>query len=166
MAQKVTAIMIVEIAGRPADHVKSALESHVGQLKQIKWIDVHSIEISEPAKVEDKDFFTCFAEVEFTTESFGRLTEIIYDFMPSSIEIVEPATIEFDAQEATEFANNLSGRLHRFDEIVKITQAQAQQILFRMKEAEQKLSEYEKNSPEKKTTTKKISKKKAKKSKK
>ena len=123
--------MIIEIAGRPAGHVKKSLEEYVMTLNDIKDIEVHSIKVSSPKKIEDSvtkekpakkgnEMFTCFAEIDFETETFARLSEIMFDFMPSSIEVVEPSNFKLSAPDATNLLNNISGRLHRYDEIAKI----------------------------------------------
>ncbi|MAH47554.1 hypothetical protein CMI37_17165 [Candidatus Pacearchaeota archaeon] len=130
MAEKVRALMIVEMAGRPAGHVVTTLENHVGQLKNFRDIEVFDIKVSAPKELEErKGFFTCFAEVEFEADNFARVADMIFDFMPSSIEILEPANMKFNANDATGLLNTLSGRLHRYDEIAKIANLQNQQLL-------------------------------------
>jgi hypothetical protein len=83
--------------------------------------------------------FTCFAEVEFGVESFVRLTEIIFDFMPSSIEVIEPGELRMGMGDATSFLNTLTGRLHRYDEIAKLAQMRNQQLVQKMQMMEQEL---------------------------
>ena len=127
--------MIVEMAGRPAEHLTAAIEKHIGVLNDIKDVEVHSIKVSEPRVIEQEgddapldslghqtgqEIFTTFSEADFECESFGRMTEIMFDFMPSSVEVIEPGKLEIDAPEATAFLNNISGRLHRYDEIAKV----------------------------------------------
>jgi hypothetical protein len=121
----VRAIMIVEMAGRPAEHLKESLEKHVGILREVKDIEVHEIKISEPRVIprEDKkseEMFSSFAECDFECESFARLSETMFDFMPSSVEVIEPGKVGLSMDEATSLLNNISGRLHRYDEIAKI----------------------------------------------
>ncbi len=118
--------MIVEMAGRPAAHLAEALEKHVGVLREVEDIEVDRIEISEARVIEQKEgekkeeMFTAFAECEFECLSFARLSETMFDFMPSSVEVVEPSSIGLEATEATNLLNNISGRLHRYDEIAKV----------------------------------------------
>lgn len=161
--KKIEAVMIVEVAGRPADYVRQGLETHVSRLDQMKDIEVIRKTLSEPKRVEHhEEAYTCFAEIEIAVETFQRLLELIFDFMPSSIEIIEPGRIEFDSQEATMFVNNLAGRLHRYDEIAKIAQ-------FKIKALNAQLAELKNRPeaiPEEKTKPKKISKKRSKSSKK
>ena len=125
----VRAIMIVEMAGKPPEYVKESLEKHIGVLNDVKDIEVHGINVSEPREIEGSNgMFTCFAEADFETENFARLTETMFDFMPSSVEVIEPSSVKLDAAEATGLLNNISGRLHKYDEVAKI----AQQRLYQM----------------------------------
>ena len=140
--QKIRAIMIVEIAGRPAPHIKQTLKQHVEQMENVKNTKIISIEVHDPREIENqKGIYTCFAEVEFECEGMSKLTEIVFDFMPSSVEILEPIDIKFNSQEATVLMNNLTGRLHRYDEIAKIAQLQNQQLVKKIQEMQAELEE-------------------------
>src|SRR5680860_1089471 len=106
----VRVIMIVEMAGRPAAHLTESLEKHVGILRQVKDAEVHEIKVSEPReiKLDEKadvkkgdEMFTAFAECDFEIPSFSRLSETMFDFMPSSIEVIEPNNVNLDLSEAT-----------------------------------------------------------------
>lgn len=127
--------MIVEMAGRPVSHLKTSIEKHIEILREIKDIQVHSITISEPREIElakeaqkQEPMFTTFAEAEFECENFSRLTETMFDFMPSSVEVIEPSKITIETNEATNLLNNISGRLHRYDEIAKILSEKYRQM--------------------------------------
>ena len=130
--EMVRAIMIVEMAGRPATHLTESLEKHVNILREVSDMEVHEIKVSEPRVIaredgdkkleigEGEDMFTAFAECDFEIPSFARLSETMFDFMPSSIEVIEPNKVSLDSIEATDLLNNISGRMHRYDEIAKI----------------------------------------------
>ena len=159
--------MIVEMAGRPAEHVKSSLEAHIGILNDVKDIGVHSIKVSEPKEIERPEgaaeaepMFTSFAEADFECENFGRLSETMFDFMPSSVEIIEPSKISIDCVEATALLNNLSGRLHRYDEIAKILGERHTQMEAQLKLAQEVLIKKDAEIVELKKGPKKKSKKK------
>ena len=148
--------MIVEIAGRPAEHLKAALSQHIGVLNQVNDIEVHSIKLSEPKEIEGhKEMFTCFAEADFETKTFGRLAETMFDFMPSSVEVIEPAKVTMDMNESTALLNNISGRMHRYDEIAKIANIKINQLNAQLQEAQKKLEEKEKRPAKKKAVSKK-----------
>ncbi|MFH1451777.1 MAG: hypothetical protein ABIF88_01235 [archaeon] len=125
----VRAIMIVEVAGHPPEHVKEHLTSHIGVLEKLDDVEVNSISISEPKEIADSEgIFTCFAEADFNVDKFSRLSEIMFDFMPSSVEVMEPNKVILEAVEATGLLNNLSGRLHRYDELARIAQVKISQL--------------------------------------
>ena len=129
MVEKVRAVLIVEIMGRPAEHVKEMLKEHVEKIDEMKDVSTVSISLSEPKELEQqKGLFTCFAEVEVEAESFLEVIHLVFDYMPSSLEIIRPDKIDFGVADATSFLNDLSGRLHKYDEIAKIAKMQNQQL--------------------------------------
>ena len=167
--------MIVEMAGRPPEHLKESLEKHIMILNDVNDIVVHSIKVSEPReiKMENKSadaetMFSTFAEADFECDSFARLSETMFDFMPSSVEVIEPMKVTMDLHESTNLLNNISGRMHRYDEIAKIAGVRLQQMNSQLQMAKnilaakdmelEKLRKLTKKSP----TKKKVSKKKAK----
>ena len=129
--------MIVEMAGRPAMHLIESLKTHVDILRQVKDAEVHEIKVSEPREIkidgkddvkEGEEMFTAFAECDFEIPSFSRLTETMFDFMPSSVEVVEPDSVKLNLGEATDLLNNISGRMHRYDEIAKVAGERLKQM--------------------------------------
>ena len=167
--------MIVEMAGRPAEHLTDALEKHIGVLNSVKDIEVHSIKVSKPteidAKVENAEdvMWTAFAEADFECGNFSRLSDTMFDFMPSSIEVIEPSKVTLNMSEATGLLNNISGRMHRYDELANLAGGRLQQMTAQLKGAQKVLMEKDaeiaklkKKSSSKKVTkksTKKVSKK-------
>jgi len=165
--KKIRAVIIVEILGRPAEHVKEALKLHVGQLRNSKEIEVISESISEPKKLDiEQEAYTCFAEVELKTINLYKIVEIIFDYMPSSVEILEPTNLSFNTAEINGFLNDLTGRLHKYDEIAKIAQMQTKQLGGRLEMLQRILEqkeESEKNKPKATIKSKKAKNKKSKK---
>jgi len=136
--KKITAIMIIEVAGRPPQYLIDSMKAHVDKLNHIKGVSLVRSRISEPAVVEsEKDLHTCFAEVEVQTDGLAKLMDLMFDFMPSSVEIIEPVDLQLNCQEATMFMNDLSGRLHKYDEVTKIMQMQMQQLAQKLQATQQ-----------------------------
>ena len=144
--------MIVEMAGRPAEHLTTAIEEHIGVLNKVDDIVVHSIKVSEPRKIkqegngqqvtgDQEEMFAAFAEADFETESFARLAETMFDFMPSSVEVIEPAKVSLDMGEATALLNNISGRMHRYDDIMKMAGGKIHQYEAQLQMAQKVLGE-------------------------
>ena len=167
----VRAIMIVEMAGRPAEHLTEAIEKHIGVLNEVKDIEVHSIKVSVPREIEmtegvsdgGEKMFTVFAEADFECDNFGRLSETMFDFMPSSVEVIEPLKISLDMNDATNLLNNISGRMHRYDEFAKIAHAKIQEMNAQLEMAGKILMERDKTIAELSGGGKRVAKKGAKK---
>jgi hypothetical protein len=165
--KNVRAILIIEIAGRPAEHIREALRNHVGQMKNIKGLNYLSERISEAKLInEEKEVYSCFAEVEVEVENLFKLAELIFDYFPSSVEVIEPSNISFSTNEATMFLTDLAGRLHKYDEIAKVAQMTNQQLINRLKLFQTELAKQKAESEKKGTKTKKSPSKKTKKTKK
>lgn len=167
----VRAIMIVEMAGRPPEHLKESLEKHIKVLDDVKDIEVHSIKVSEPTEIKlenneagGEPMFTTFAEADFECESFARLSETMFDFMPSSVEVIEPTKVIMDLHESTNLLNNISGRMHRYDEFAKMANIKMQQMNAQIELAQKILAERDEEIAKlkKKSVKKKVVKKKTK----
>ena len=151
----VRAIMIVEVAGRPAEHLKMALGEHIGVLNNVNDITVHSIKLSEPRSIKEAEgMFTCFAEADFECDSFARLSETMFDFMPSSVEVIEPAKVSLSMTDATDLLNNISGRMHRYDELAKIAGERIRQMTAKEAELVAEIEKLKKGSEKKKSVKK------------
>jgi len=160
--------MIVEVAGRPPEHLKAALGEHIGVLDKVDDITVHSIKLSEPREIEvgkvngkvgEEKMFTCFAEADFECDSFARLSETMFDFMPSSVEVIEPAKVSLSMSEATDLLNNISGRMHRYDELAKVAGIRLKQMAERETELLAEIDKFKKKPVKKKGKKKSIKKK-------
>lgn len=146
--QKITAIMIVEVAGRPPEYLTNSLQLHIDKLNHVKGIRLVSSKLSEPAVVEsEKDLYTCFAEVEVEVTGLSKLMDLVFDFMPSSIEIIDPMNLELNCQEATMFVNDLAGRLHKYDELAKIAKMQLMEMAKKLEQIQPKQAAQENANP-------------------
>ncbi len=118
--EKIEARMIIEIMGRPAEHIKKTMEMLVEKLGQEKGISILSKIIHEPVKVKDsKDLYTTFSEAEVKFESLDLCVAIIFAYMPSNIEIVSPQSFKLANDNLNSVLNSLIQRLHRYEAITK-----------------------------------------------
>jgi len=130
--------MIIEVAGRPPEYLENSLKLHLDKLNHTVGVKLISSKIAESRLIEtEKDLYTCFGEVEVETVGFSKLMDLIFDFMPSSVEVINPTDIEFNCQEATMFANDMTGRLHKYDELAKIARMQIQQLNSKLQVSQQ-----------------------------
>jgi len=121
--------IIIEIAGRPADYIKKAMEVVLKGLEKQKDIEIMGKKVHKPKEVDmfkqkpkpknARKIFSTFAEVELLVKGLSRLMGFVFDFMPSSIEIIEPIHFRLELNDANSIVNDLATRLHRYDASLK-----------------------------------------------
>lgn len=119
MTKEILFRAIMEVMGKPAEHVEKALKQYLDNLKKDGRFKVISEEIAPVEKREKEELWTTFAEVEVKTKDISNLINFCLEFMPSVIEIIEPEEITFKDVEVTSFVNDLQSRLHQVDMLAK-----------------------------------------------
>ena len=115
-------VAIVEILGAPKEHVIETMNVYLEKMKKEKGIKIVKTHVSE---VEQKEtLFSVFAEIEMLAKSPSRIVDYCFEYMPSSIEIIEPEHIAFNAHDFSNFFNDLQARLHNLDMVVKKLRAE------------------------------------------
>lgn len=113
--------MIVELAGAPREHIAQALVIVGEKFGQgIREIKVKKISVREPQKMEGKEIWTGFLEIYAEIKNIETLIGIIFDYLPSSVEIEEPQELMFPVAHINGVLNDLAGRLHQYDATVKL----------------------------------------------
>jgi len=133
--KKIIASIIIEVIGKPPEHLAKVLEDISNKINQEKGVKVQSKKINKslPLK-ESKDFFTNFAEIEIQTEEFKDLFKIILFYMPAHVEIISPENISSSNNDLNEIINTLTQKLHKYDETARILQTQKSQMEKKLKE--------------------------------
>ena len=130
--------IIFEVLGKPAEHVEKALEMLLEKLGKEKNLEIIEKKVHKAKLIEKtKNVFTSFAEVEVVILNLPRIIEIIFDYMPSSVEIIEPTILNLKNEDANALLNDLAIRLHQYDAFSKKLRLE-REILIR------KLSEFSK----------------------
>jgi hypothetical protein len=124
MAQEIVFRALIEVLGKPKEHVQESLTKYIDQLKSSEDYTVVSVDLAEIEKREDAELWATFAELEVKTISVEKLITFCFEYMPSSIEILEPAEIKLESQEISHFLSNLQGRLHQIDMVAKQLKAE------------------------------------------
>ncbi|MFH1511350.1 MAG: hypothetical protein ABIF10_06670 [Candidatus Woesearchaeota archaeon] len=119
---QVLARFIIEMLGAPREHVESTMRSFVDSLKQDKSLKVVSEDFAEP--VEKDKLFATFVELEVNFKGIARMLDFCFEAMPSSVEIVEPASVRLNASELSGYLNDLQSRLHTIDMALKKVNAE------------------------------------------
>jgi hypothetical protein len=114
--------LMFEVVGKPADFIDASLNKLIEELEKEKGVEVleKTQEKAKPYEVktetgEKTDLFSTYAEVQVCIENLKRFTEIIFDYMPSSIEITDPSEIKLKTQDANLLLNELASNLHKYD---------------------------------------------------
>ena len=111
---------IQEVAGFPREKVETFMDQLNGQLAALVGVEVLERDIHEAKLVDEKGgIWSMFAELELLVKDFATVLLIIFDFMPSSIEILGPETISDKSSEISGALNDLIGKLHQLDSTVK-----------------------------------------------
>jgi len=115
--------MVLEVVGSPADYVEQTIKEVVKHLKEEKGVDVIKEQINEVVKQEKH--FTTFAELEVLFKNISTMLGVCFDYMPSSMEIIEPEDLNTKSNNISQWMNDLLGRLHAVEMRLKNTTATA-----------------------------------------
>ncbi len=108
---------IIEIVGAPKEHIENTIKEYVKKLKEEGELEVLKEEYVE-AKPQG-ELFSTFVELELKATNISHLAWFCFDYMPSSIEIVEPSELIYKTTDLTDFLNDLQGKLHKLDLLLK-----------------------------------------------
>lgn len=117
--------MIIEVAGRPPEHLTETLKDMIEKIGEEKDVSVVDKKINEPVIMKDqKDFYTSFAEVEIKLEDISILSALVLKYMPAHIEIIEPENISFTNNGWNDIFNDVLTRLHQYDGVARTIQTE------------------------------------------
>jgi hypothetical protein len=120
--KSVLARAIIEILGAPKDYVETTLKVIADTIKKNEDLRVEKEEFFEPKKQEK--LFSAFMELDIRFKSIEELFGFCIDFMPSSVDILEPEKIDYDSAELTRNVNDLMAKLHKIDSALKNVNAE------------------------------------------
>lgn len=171
MADKLKVNMILEILGRPPEHIIEALNQLIAKLGTEKGVKILSKTVHEPKPIENSQgLFTAFAEITVEMDTINNYFGILFSYMPSHIELLEPEKIELTNFDLAGLANVLITRLHGYDAIAKKMMSDREFLIQKLREVAPHMFREQKNLEQEIAETKankaKKSKKSAKKSKK
>jgi len=140
--------IILEILGRPPEHIQETLEEIIKKIDGEEGISVVNKNIKESKQIEGKDdLFSAFAEVELEVEYVMNILYIIFRYMPSHIEVIEPEKLSLKNIELNEAFNELTRRLHGYDETARVLQMEKKILEDRLK-AQTPKKQYSQENPD------------------
>mgnify|MGYP001610465279 CR=1 FL=1 len=131
----IRAMLILDVIGRPPQHLVEALEKITEEMGKEKGVVVKSKNIKEPTVMKDnKEFYTTFSEIEVEVEDILYLAILMFKYMPAHIEVISPETISLSNNGWSDILSELVRRLHSYDEVARILQIEKQELLKKIKE--------------------------------
>ena len=121
----INAVFIIEVMGKPPEHLTETLNEISNNIDNEKNVKIISKKIHEPKLMKDqKDFYMNFVEIEAEIEEVLQLAILLFKYMPAHVEIVSPELIALTNNGWNDVLNELTRRLHGYDEIARIAQAE------------------------------------------
>ena len=113
---------IIEVLGKPKEHVENAIKEYIEHIKQDSELVVLNEDYSE-AKEQGK-LWSKFVELDLVIKGTKKLIGFCFEYMPSSIEVLKPEHLIMTSHELSNFLNDLQARLHNVDMAVKQLKAE------------------------------------------
>ncbi len=135
--EKVNAILILDIVGRPPEHLVETLKKIIEEMEKEKGVTVISKKIKEPTLIKNqKEFYTTFAEIEIEVDDILKLALLMFKYMPAHIEILSPEILALSNNAFNDILNELVRRLHGYDEIARVMQIENNKLIKKIREIE------------------------------
>ncbi|MFP4402622.1 MAG: hypothetical protein ACLFPL_05345 [Candidatus Nanoarchaeia archaeon] len=108
MTKKVLLKAIVDIAGKPAQVVSDAIDRVEQELQEHPKLEVRDITKADPDLENEKTgMYTAFIEVELECRTVRDAMVFIVDYLPASVEILEPHKLNVTNEELTDVLNDM-----------------------------------------------------------
>lgn len=125
----VQAKIVIEILGTPKDHVEETMKNIIEKLKNEDGVKLLRETTYKAEQVQK--MWSTFSDIELEVKNFSKLVGLCFDYMPSSVEIVDPLKTELETIEISDLLNDLLARLHKTDMVLK--NAIAENMLLKQK---------------------------------
>ncbi len=127
--------LIIEVLGKPKEYLTDSLNKIIEQIDKEKGVVVEGKDIHDPKELENKKgFYTAFADVQVEIEEIRYLMVLMFKYMPAHVEIIHPELIALTNHGWGDIINELTRRLHGYDEIARVLQLQNQQFKAKLTE--------------------------------
>ncbi len=114
---KIQAKIVIEILGTPKEHVEETIKKVIENLKKEEGVKLLKEVTYKAEKI--KEMWSTFSELDLELEDATKLVGICFDYMPSSVEIIEPLKMNIETTMISELLNDLLARLHKTDMLLR-----------------------------------------------
>jgi hypothetical protein len=139
---KIHASFIVEMMGKPPEHLDETLKRLVDKIGTDKGVKIVDKRFFDPKKVEQKagekeageklkekvddkriqvlhDIFTCFAEIDAEFDNMESLIMTAFTYMPSNIQVTYPENFVMKNNDIDSILTTIVLKLHKYDDLAK-----------------------------------------------
>lgn len=111
--------MMIEVLAVTESAARQALENHLKNMEREKGIIIVKKEFRKPVEVSNplqniEKGYSHIVELEAVAKNYESLINIVMNYAPSSIEILEPEKLEMDIGEAQGILNSIADMMHKF----------------------------------------------------
>lgn len=103
----------IEVLGYPEEHIKEVINKVIEKLKTEEGIKVLKETTHETEKIKDT-IFASFVEIELKINDFSKLLSFCYDYLPSTMEILDTEKIALPVREFSAGINEMLINLHNY----------------------------------------------------
>lgn len=114
----IRSLITFELVGKPREHIEQTMHSYIENIKNDDRIRAINEEFADAIELED-GLFSTFVEFEALVEDMETFTWICINFMPASIEILEPEVLTLSNRVMQEWFNDLLAKLHETSNILR-----------------------------------------------
>lgn len=133
--KSIRSTIILEIMGKPPEHLIKTLEEIIKRIDEEKGVDVVGKKINEVVLMKNsKEFYTTFAEVDLEVEDILYLAIIMFKYMPAHVEVIKPELIALTNTGWTDILSELTRRLHRYEEVARALTLQNSKMQAKLRE--------------------------------
>lgn len=141
MSNKVLLKAIIDVAGKPESLVSKTLDKVLERLEADETLKVMEVIKAEPdLQDEQSGMYTAFIEVELEFLNIRYAMSFIVEYLPTSVEILEPSSIKVTNGQLTEVLNDMAhfqinnlNENHKFRAHNHILQKQIKELEEKMK---------------------------------
>ena len=143
---KIKANFIIELMGRPPEHIKEALNTLAIKMGSEKGVSILNKKYHDPKPIEkSNNLFITFAEIDVEFETLDAFFSILMGYMPSHAEIYEPDKFKLDVNNLNGLGNFILSKLHRYDAIAKRALTEKNVLFEQLNKLKNEVDEKKKN---------------------
>lgn len=145
-SDKITASLVIEVLGRPPEHIEETLREIIKKIDEEKGVSVVESKLNPSVEIQNqKGMFTTFAEIEVETKDLLTLSVLMFKYLPAHIEIISPENLKMNSFEVNAVLNELIMKIHKYDEVARILQMEKSILENQLKGIYQKIQQAKEN---------------------